>query len=151
MDWEEKLKKKAIENGKEFMEEKGKEVVEKLKDKVTDKEGQVAETKSDAEVKEGEKVQEPAPEKKKLTPEEIRAASAMVMQISLFADGQLEVKSVKNITSRAMAEYLISRAKDDYFKADVANLCAVRLIDLIQQSNKNKKKTGGLWTPGGNK
>ncbi len=96
----------------------------------------------------GTEGQESAPKVKEQTPQEKRAASAMVLQIAMYPDGTLEVKSVQNITSRAMAEYLVSRAKDDYFKADVAGLCAVRLIDLINQSKKNKEKTGGLWTPG---
>lgn len=127
--------------------------MEEQKEQVAPKESKVEKEKKVVEkAAEAAKAAKDAPKKgRELTPQEKRAANAMVLQVTLFADGQLEVKSIKNINSRAMAEYLVSRAKDDYFKADVANLAAVRLIDLIQQGQKNKKKTGGLWTPGVNK
>ena len=177
-DWKKKLKNKVFDKGREFMEEKVEEVKEKLKDKVEDNLDEVKatepetplqaeteeppfdpdpsggekEVKSDTEVKKAEaetsSPKQPVTEKKELTPEEQRSASAMVLQIVLFGDGVLETKNIQNIGSRAMAEYMVSRAKDDYNKADIANLCAVRLIDLINQGKKKGNKTGGIWTPG---
>lgn len=89
---------------------------------------------------------EKQPEQKELTPEQQRQANAQILQITLYPDGILQVASVQNINTRAMAEYLINRAKDDYFKADIANMTAMKLIDMITKSQADKKKTGGLWT-----
>ncbi len=86
--------------------------------------------------------------KKEPTPEELREKAAQVIQIKLYPDGILNVTSVRNVVSRAMTEYLITRAKDDYFKADIASLTVMRLIDVIANNQKNKKKTGGLWLGG---
>ncbi len=158
-DQEKKVTDKVVEKGKEFMDESVREKPETPLQAETeeppfdpDPSGGEKEVKSDTEVKKAEaetsSPKQPATEKKELTPEEQRSASAMVLQIVLFGDGVLETKNIQNIGSRAMAEYMVSRAKDDYNKADIANLCAVRLIDLINQGKKKGNKTGGIWTPG---
>jgi len=91
----------------------------------------------------------PKEEKKKLTPEEEREAKAAVIQISLYQDnGETKITPIRNVPSRAMAEFMISRTNDDYFKADVANLTAMRLLDLLVQKQSQKRTAAGLIIPG---
>lgn len=141
-----KIKDKVVEKGKEVLKDKGKELLGKAKESAKESTDRGEESTDSSE--DETQTSPEAKDERELTPEEIRESKAMVLQIALYPDGQLNIKPVQNINSRAMAEYMITRAKDDYLKADVSNLTAMRVVDLILQSKDKKKKGEGLWIPG---
>jgi len=83
-------------------------------------------------------------EEKKPTPEEEREAKALKLQVTLYEDGQLKIESQQNVKSRALAEYVISRANQEYARRDIANLTAITILDSISRSQKSKR----IYVPG---
>lgn len=92
----------------------------------------------------GNPVEEKPQEETPLTPEQKLENEAKKLLITMYADGRLKVEGVQNITHRADAEFLVSRAKDEYERGSIANLTAMILMQTLSKKDKGKD----IWLPG---
>lgn len=78
------------------------------------------------------------------TAEDAREAEAQALTITMYTDGQITVQAVKNIANRSQTEFIISKAKSEFEKRDIATLTAMTILDTIAKSQKKKS----IWVPG---
>jgi hypothetical protein len=84
------------------------------------------------------------PEAPPETPEQKREKESKKLLITVYLDGQLKIEAIQNITHRAEAEFVVSRAKEEYERNNIANLTALIVMQTLAKSHKGKD----IWVPG---
>ena len=100
------------------------------------------EVKSEAEVEKKE-VPKKEGKGKKLTKEELAAETlekeAQKITITLYSTGQIKIEPLRNVVSRAQAEFVLKKGVDEYHKRDLAHLVAITVIQALGNAQKQQK------------